>query len=209
MAVDHEVVGVRDLELAARSLLSQHGLVALDGGRHPDWGPANRIVPLGSTYFELVTVVDPARARTSAFGRWVARMIDGRSCLGWAVRTPDLATVCARLGLEISLGTRRSGDGTVLRWQLAGVDEAAADPSLPFFIERGESTPVPGRSAAPHPGGEVALSRLSVGATVARLTHWLGVPVADVAGLDGQHPFRLVDHGVVAALDQGSTATAP
>jgi hypothetical protein len=56
------------------------------GGRHPGWGTANRIVPLGNTYLEVVAAVDAAEADGSPFGRWVAAAPSGGP-LGWAVRT--------------------------------------------------------------------------------------------------------------------------
>ncbi|MGZ8620620.1 MAG: VOC family protein, partial [Actinomycetota bacterium] len=60
--IDHVVYAVRDLEVAARRCLEEHGLVSIPGGRHPRWGTANRIVPLGQTYLELLAVEDPSVA---------------------------------------------------------------------------------------------------------------------------------------------------
>jgi hypothetical protein len=104
LEIDHLVLGVEDLEAAADELLDRNGLVALPGGRHPAWGTANRVVPLGSTYLELVAVVDPAVAAGSAFGSWVADMAAGRGGWGWAVRTREMAATAARL--EVVPGTR-------------------------------------------------------------------------------------------------------
>ena len=137
-------------------LETRHGLASVEGGRHAGWGTANRIVPLGDTYVELITVVDEAEAAGSAFGRWVAAGIEsapGRP-LGWVARTDRLDEVAARLGLAVSTGSRPAGDGRLLRWRLAGVDEAAAEPALPFFVEWGEGTPLPGRAEAAHPAGD-------------------------------------------------------
>ena len=86
------VLGVADLDAAASRLEQAFGLTALPGGRHPGWGTANRIVPLGSCYLELVTVVDAAEAGASDFGRWVLAMLAGGPAVGWAVRTSDLAS---------------------------------------------------------------------------------------------------------------------
>ena len=33
----------------------------------------------------------------------------------------------------------------MLRWRLAGMEQAIADPALPYFIEWGDATPLPGR----------------------------------------------------------------
>src|SRR5262245_43120651 len=57
---------------AARKLQARCGLVCVEGGRHPDWGTANRIVPSGTSYLELVDDGDHEAAAHSSFGRWVA-----------------------------------------------------------------------------------------------------------------------------------------
>ena len=95
-------------------------------------GTANEIVPLGDAYLELMAVVDEAEATTSLFGRLVAGR---RGLLGWCVRTDDLDAVADRLGLVQALGARVRPDGVELRWRLAGVEQAIAEPGLPFFIE--------------------------------------------------------------------------
>jgi hypothetical protein len=71
LELDHVLIAVQDLEAAARELEARHGLASIEGGRHAARGTANRIVPLGETYVELITVVDEAEAAASVFGRWV------------------------------------------------------------------------------------------------------------------------------------------
>jgi hypothetical protein len=72
MQLDHVLLAVTDLAAAGRELQARYGLASVKGGRHPDWGTANRIVPLGDSYLELIAVVDQAAAADSSFGRWVA-----------------------------------------------------------------------------------------------------------------------------------------
>ena len=72
MELDHVLIGVTDLAAAARELEARCGLVSVEGGSHPYWGTANRIVPLETSYVELVAVVDEATAADSSFGQWVA-----------------------------------------------------------------------------------------------------------------------------------------
>ena len=103
-------------------------------------------MPLGATYLELVAVVDEAEAARSAFGRWVAASRAGAP-FGWAVRTDDLDAVAARLGLTVRDGARQAPDGRRLTWRMAGIEQAAAEPALPFFIEWGPETPFPGAAA--------------------------------------------------------------
>ena len=66
--LDHILIPVGDLSSAVAKFEARYGLASVDGGRHAGWGTANRIVPLGQTYLELVAVVDPKEAAHSAFG---------------------------------------------------------------------------------------------------------------------------------------------
>src|SRR6478672_8078845 len=124
LAIDHVILPVRDLGLEAAELEARYGLASVEGGRHPGWGTANRIVPLGDSYLELIAVVDPAEADRSTFGRWVGGAARGLP-LGWAVCTDRIGDEAARLGLEIVAGARDRSDGTRLSWKLAGVEQAA------------------------------------------------------------------------------------
>ena len=175
MELDHVLIAVTDLAVAARAIEARYGLASIEGGRHPDWGTANRIVPLGQTYLELVAVVDEAKAAESAFGRWVAGV--GPSLaqpLGWAVRTNELDGLAQRLGLSIRPGARAIPGGEPVRWRCTGIEQAAAEPSLPFFIEWGPGTPLPGRADVSHSVGAVEVARLVLDGDAARLDDWLG-----------------------------------
>jgi hypothetical protein len=149
-------------------LEARHGLASVEGGRHPGWGTANRIVPLGDTYLELIAVVDEAEAAQSPTGRWVAGSEPGP--LGWAVRTRDLDRVAGRLGLTVTAGARATPSGETLRWRSAGIAEAAAEPPLPFFLEWEDGTPFPGRE----PLTSARIARLELEGDADRLSAWLG-----------------------------------
>lgn len=211
MPLDHVIFAVTDLDLAAQELLDGYGLASLPGGRHPAWGTANRIVPMGGSYLELVEVVDRQVAARSSFGRWVAaaRPDDGGlTPLGWAVRTDDLAAVCDRLGLSASGGSRQSDDGWVLDWLLAGVEHAAAEPQLPFFIQWGSQTPLPGTTPVRHPAGQSEISRVCVTGDGERLASWLGdgaVPVTTGLGPPTIVSVDVVSAGRVRTLGGKST----
>jgi hypothetical protein len=183
LEVDHVVIAVRDLEAAGRELERRYGLASIEGGRHAGWGTANRIAPLGEAYLELITVVDEAEAAGSAFGSWVAAGIQREPArpLGWVARTDRLDEVAERLGLTVDAGSRPARDGRMLRWRLAGVEEAIAEPVLPFLVEWGEGTPLPGRAPITHPAGAVELARLELDGDPDRVAAWLGdasLPVA-------------------------------
>jgi hypothetical protein len=121
--LDHVVIAVKDLGIAAKELESRYGLASLEGGHHPDWGTANRIVPLGGNYLELIAVVDEASAARSVMGAWVTRADPALAQpLGWAVRTNNLDDVARRLSLAVSSGSRLTRYGQVLRWRVAGLE---------------------------------------------------------------------------------------
>jgi hypothetical protein len=169
------LLAVTDLAAAARTIEERHGLASIEGGRHEGWGTANRIVPLGETYIELIAVVDPAEAAGSTFGSWVAASAtsEGRP-LGWVVRTDDIDGVATRLGLEVAAKSRKDASGRTLSWRVAGIEEAAAEPSLPFFVEWGDGTPHPGRAPVTHPVGAARIASLELDADRQRLADWLG-----------------------------------
>ena len=173
--LDHVLVAVTDLAAAARAIEDEYGLSAEGGGRHPSWGTANRIVPLGDAYLELVTAVDAAVAARSSFGRWIAAsQSELLRPLGWAVRTDDLDQVASRLDLTIEAGSRTGSGGEIVSWRLAGVEQAAAEPALPFFIEWAPGAALPGRASTAHTTGEVRIAELRVRGDPHDLNAWLG-----------------------------------
>jgi len=175
MEIDHILLAVADLDGAGTEFEVHHALSSIEGGRHAAWGTANRIVPLGNSYLELVTVVDPTRASESTFGRWVASAASGPARpLGWAVRTSRLDEVARRLDLAVHVGSRTTPGGVELRWRTAGIDEAAAEPSIPFFIEWAHGTRLPGQAAIQHRAGTATISRVDIEADPGRLARWLG-----------------------------------
>jgi hypothetical protein len=180
--IDHVVYGVRDLDADAEALLARTGLASVPGGRHAGRGTANRIVPLGIGYLELLAVVDDVEAGRSSWGAWARSA--GTGLTAWCVSVPDLDAVCARLGLVADEWSRTRPDGVELRWRLAGVEQALAEPLLPFFIEwRIEPALHPQAATAPHRVRPAGIASLQLTGDEDRLRDWLGgieVPV-DVA----------------------------
>jgi hypothetical protein len=186
MELDHVLMAVADLAAAGRVMEEGHGLASVEGGRHPAWGTANRIVPLGDSYIELIAVVDAVKADESAFGRWVGSAASSTPRpLGWAVRTSHLDKVARRLDLPVRAGSRTTPDGAHLRWQSAGLDQAIAEPALPFFIEWDAQTVHPGLTPIRHGAGTAKISRVALDADPGRLADWLGehrLPIVVRAG---------------------------
>ena len=180
-AVDHVLLATSDLDIAGRALRDRYGLMSVQGGQHPDWGTANVIVPVGDAYLELVAVVDERAAERSAFGRWVAsaRPLVFQP-IGWAVRTRSLDAVAGRLGLDVNEGSRTTPSGQVLTWWLAGVELAAAEPLLPFFIEWGLGAPHPSRALGADSNGGVRIAGLDLSGDAGRLRNWLDDDVCSI-----------------------------
>ena len=186
LEIDHVVIAVTDLEASAKDFDLRFGLTATEGGRHPSWGTANRIIPLGATFLELVTVVDGAQAAVSAFGRLILKAMtsSGRLC-GWAVRTDGLERIAERLNLEVANGSRLRGDGSELRWRIAGIDRVATDLELPFFIEWASYMDQPSLAPVAHRAGDVRLQEITLSGDADRLHVWLGtrdLPISVVPG---------------------------
>lgn len=185
LEIDHVVIAVDDLVEADRALRRKYRLGSIEGGRHPDWGTANRLVPLGDAYLELVSVVDDSRAARSAFGRWVRDAAALRPFLGWAARTSDLDIVARRLNLVPTEGARTRPDGQIVRWRIAGIEQAAETPCLPFFIEWDRATSLPGRAQVARGEGPPQLARLQLTGPADQLETWLGpdgLPIDIVPG---------------------------
>jgi hypothetical protein len=202
--LDHVVFAVEDLELAARLFEARYGLASVDGGRHGGWGTANRIVPLGDAYLELIGVMDEEAATESPFGSWMlqTRSQNGRP-VTWAIRTTDIDLAASRLGLTVVPGSRDTAEGQALSWRMAGVDRAMLQPGLPFFIEWGPETPFPGDGPVQHRAGRVRISRLDLSIDSKVISSWLGphdLPISVRPGSGGIERVVLASDGAEIVL---------
>lgn len=189
MQIDHVVLAVAELEAAAARFTARTGLASVPGGRHPGWGTANRIVPLGPNYLELLAVEDAEIGAGTGLGRTLLALTqDGRDrwfsvCLADA----DIEGTAARLGLAVEAGARTRPDGVEVRWRGAGIEEASRPNWLPFFIDwelpEGQH---PGRALAEHAVGPTGIASVEIAGDPAVMGAWLGG--ADV-------PLNVTDDG--------------
>ena len=170
LELDHVVIAAADLDTAARELEERHGLASLPGGRHPDWGTANRIVPLGATYLELIAVVDEPTAARTVPGRWVTSAKAGQP-LGWAVRTerPGRDRRPARPHGERGLAGDAGWRGPPLAKRRARAGGRGARPPLLHRMAR----PRP-RSPAARTQSAFEIRTLELEGDPDRLAAWLG-----------------------------------
>jgi len=176
--IDHVIVCVPDLDDSVAAFEADHGVTTVSGGRHRRHGTANRLVPLGDTYIELVAVVDVKEAEGSLFGRWVAARSSRPVADGIAIGTDDLDSICARLALEPVTMSRPADTGEELRWRIAGMEQLVTS-GLPFFIQWDIDPELhPGRIPVSHPRGDLKLRGAVISGDLARLQAW-------AAGTDG------------------------
>ncbi len=154
LAIDHVILATRDIEATAACLEGDHGLASLPGGRHAGHGTGNRIVPLGDAYIEIMGIVDEAEAAASPMGSWLREMTaEGDRLAALCLRTdaPGFDATAERLALRPLPMSRDAPGGLTLSWRLAGLPEAMADPSRPFFIDwQIPPDQHPARGSAPH-----------------------------------------------------------
>lgn len=173
--------------------MDDYGLLSVEGGRHLEFGTANRIIPVGRGQFlELMAVADNESRHPLA--TVLRNIVSGRDRLfASCLRPKDLDAVAQRLSLTVITARRRNPDGTDHEWRLAGVDAALGPDRLPFFIDWGTS---PGWAhLQPHHTMEAdGIAWLEVGGDEARVREWIGdesVPFRVVAGEPGPHAVAI------------------
>ena len=188
LRLDHVVYAVPDLDEAAVRFREEFGLDSTEGGRHERWGTANRIVPLGDQYLELVAALDEPMAAETAFGRGVLERAAGGG--GWftiAAVADDLDAVASRLGIEVGSGSRTRPDGQTVRWRMAGLDDPRREPWMPFFLTW--DVPTSCTRVALEPGHGVratGIAWVEVGGDAERLRDWLGGDELPIRVTDGE-----------------------
>lgn len=196
LEVDHVLIAVGNLDEAAERFERDYGLKSIDGGTHPGWGTANRIVPLGREYLELIGVVDPDEAIEHPFGRWMLeRVADGDHLLRCCLRPNDIDQTAERIGHEPVPGSRAIPGGGSVHWRLVGL-EAAMTENLPFFIEWHPDSEHPGAKEVKHPSQAMGIAWVEIGGEPMRLTEWLGEEVAAVRLVGGAPGVKAI--GVIA-----------
>ena len=192
--LDHVVLAVRDLDASAARLWDEHGLRFVPGGRHPQWGTANMIAPLGASYLELLGVVDEEVGPGTVLGRTLLELSTDRDrWFSICLADDDIEMTAARLGLTVQPGGRTLPDGTEVRWRGAGIEERGDELWLPFFIEWDTTSGRhPGAAPAEHRIPVEGIARAEVGGDEARLRQWLGGADAPIRVAQGDSGVRRV-----------------
>ncbi|QBD82604.1 VOC family protein [Ktedonosporobacter rubrisoli] len=190
------IYGVQDLDRATRQIESR-GFTVLDGGVHPGLGTANRIVPLGDTYFEILGIINRQEALHNAYGSALLRQTqDGDRLVRWSLRTDTIDEVAKERDLVPENRSRRRPDGTLLTWRAAGLALSLVEGWLPFFMQWDDPAFYPGNLPAHHPAQPQGVAWLEITpGDRAWLERWLGkdaqVPLRIVEGNPGVHRVGL------------------
>lgn len=198
MRLDHLSYACTTAEIAdvIQRIGGDLGATFVDGGRHPQFGTRNFILPLANgCYVEVVSALDHPAAEKAPFGRAVAQVAqDGGGWFSWVVAVDDISPVEQRLGREARQGHRIRPDGVDLCWKQLGVLNVMEDPELPFFVEW--SCP---NTEHPSAGGSaVAIERIEMAGEPDAVSARLGTDAAHL--LDG------IDVEWVEAEDDGLVA---
>lgn len=137
IGLDHIIIGVQDLVEATRIFSERLGFAVSGGGIHPTGGTANRIIVIGDTYLELLTVDRPDEAQPSLF----KRMAKGEGYLNCVLGSNDIEAEGAALrerGVSIIgpvAGQLQAADGRSRAWSRLDVERPDMAQHYPFIIQ--------------------------------------------------------------------------
>lgn len=136
-ALDHIIIGAHNLVEGAQTFQHKLGLVPSGGGIHPLGGTANRIIVIGDTYLELITIDRPAEAHESIR----QRLAKGEGYLNFVLASDSLVAdsqAIKQRGVTLlgpTPGELRSEDGRARGWMSAHVEQAVLAQHYPFIIQ--------------------------------------------------------------------------
>ncbi|EST34650.1 VOC family protein [Streptomyces roseochromogenus] len=196
--LDHLVLATPDLAATVADFARRTGVTPVPGGVHVGLGTRNHLVGLGGRSYLEILGPDPEQPEPAGPRPFGVDRLAGPRTLTWAISPADLdaaITTARARGYDpgpARLMSRRTPDGTVLRWRLTDGDHAHPSGLVPFLIDWGDSrhpaasglpvTPLLEMTAAVPDPEEVRgpLAALNTGLTLApgpvALTFTVGTP---------------------------------
>jgi len=176
---------------------SDLGAAFVDGGRHPQFGTRNFVLPLqGGCYVEVVCALEHPSVEKAPFRQAVCQRAEqGGGWMAWVLGTDDLSPMEARLGRQAVPAHRVKPDGTKLHWRQLGVLDLMQDPQLPFFVQWDVSDSLhPSQGAGP-----IRMERIELAGEAQVVADWLQAPAEDL--VDGVEVSwtDAEDVGIIAA----------
>src|SRR5690242_3457108 len=139
--LDHIIIGVNNLGEATRTFQEDLGLAVSGGGIHPTGGTANRIIVIGDTYLELITVRDRAEAQQSMLDR----LAKGDGYLNFVLASNDISAdsqAMVKRGISIigpNAGELCSANDRRRGWIRTDVERPDLTQHYPFLIQHDSS----------------------------------------------------------------------
>jgi catechol 2,3-dioxygenase-like lactoylglutathione lyase family enzyme len=144
LQLDHFILGVADLEEAARELGAALGRRPSWRGRHPAYGTANVLFRLDNAYLELLAPDTERGSEVDAWAGSLGRFLNARGggLFSMALSTPDVAATVADVrarGLTVEDPAEADGHdldtGAVRRWSNARVPPELTHGTRFFYIQ--------------------------------------------------------------------------
>jgi len=159
LAIDHLVLAAKDPEKAAQEYVERHGILAIEGGRHEDWGTYNFLAYFqNGTYLEWLGVFDEELAKKSdnpLIQKTVEFLESGAEGLvTYALRTKRMEDHIRHMETnQLKFkgpypGARKKADGELLSWRMLFPE---ANEELPFLIEWSDEPNLPNDPANINP----------------------------------------------------------
>lgn len=157
---------------------SDLGAAFVDGGRHPQFGTRNFVLPLqGGCYVEVVCALEHPSVEKAPFRQAVCQRAEqGGGWMAWVLGTDDLSPMEARLGRQAVPAHRVKPDGTKLHWRQLGVLDLMQDPQLPFFVQ----WDVPDSLHPSQGAGPIRMERIELAGEAQVVADWLQAPAEDL-----------------------------
>ena len=200
ITLDHVALAVRDLAAADKLSRDKYGLGSVEGGAHPQWGTANRIVPLGKHFIEVVGIEDVARAAANPVGQIILEQTKaGNRFVGICLATTDKVATANQLGLTWVEGSRDTKAGR-LTFRSAGIERAMQEGAgWPYFFEYDDAELRLGTGNPGHREKPLGIARVEVTQDVARLSQFVGPNVPELVITQGEPDI----HRIVVKTERG------
>ncbi|MGW0206755.1 VOC family protein [Streptomyces sp. NPDC003233] len=143
--LDHLVLATPDLAATVADFARRTGVTPVPGGAHPGLGTRNHLVGLGGRSYLEILGPDPEQPGPDGPRPFGVDGLTGPRTQTWAISPPDLdaaITTARERGYDPGPAhpmSRRTPDGTVLRWRLTDGGPAHPSGPVPFLIDWGES----------------------------------------------------------------------
>ncbi|MGF2614599.1 VOC family protein [Rossellomorea vietnamensis] len=137
---------------SAKTTILQHGIQAIEGGKHENWGTYNTLAYFGLGYIEWLGIQDSSVSiqvdDNPLIQQLVAELPLGDHSGRIALRTNNMDQLAAELkekGLKLHgpvKGSRLTDSRELLQWSMLFIAEEQPTLPLPFFIQWGEDNAV-------------------------------------------------------------------